>query len=516
MNDINSSRTMTAYYRAALGLVYTVIILSILTGATVLPAMKYFGLFPTANWFWFLAYIPVAIAMITGLIILSKKTLKKDCVSPKGVQATKVFLCIIHIINYTWFCYEVPSKELWNLCYYFILLTVFFLDMRLTVICSVNILACQAVVFTLNPMTRPDSEMWVGEWILRALILALSLVGFGILSYFITRLLVLAREKEIEENGKALTKVITQSQEVSSKLTQYFGEISLTINQSAQAMESISQATQQMSEGTIRQAQHSIEGENTLNLLSDDISSMISAGEFMTTTLNTMEASGQSAFRAMEQLREVNEINLSVNHAVIEQFEALHMKANSINAIIATVESIAMQTNLLALNASIEGARAGQYGKGFTVVAQEIKNLSKKVSENIGSIRNTVEDISKYLLLTQQQVNSSKESTEKVIQASEEVSTAVGVIFTATEKAGESLRSQINNFQTIDERKNLAMEVITEVSAISQDNSASAEEISASVEEQTATISEMEVSAHNIEAMAKQLEDILEELKKVH
>jgi PAS domain S-box-containing protein len=76
-----------------------------------------------------------------------------------------------------------------------------------------------------------------------------------------------------------------------------------------------------------------------------------------------------------------------------ETLVGLQDKANAIQSIIKTIQGFASQTNLLALNAAIEAARAGQYGRGFDVVAKEVRTLSKRIEESVIEIRDSIQSM---------------------------------------------------------------------------------------------------------------------------
>lgn len=171
--------------------------------------------------------------------------------------------------------------------------------------------------------------------------------------------------------------------------------------------------------------------------------------------------------------------------------EKLGKSSMEIGEIISVIEDIANQTNLLALNAAIEAARAGEQGRGFAVVADEVRKLAERTSHATKEISKMIKGI--------------QNDTEKAVLAMQNGSNEVEKGITLADKAGLSLKQIVESSQQL-------LDMINQIASASEQQSATAEEISAnvtSISKVSAQNSEqIEMVAHAADDLTHQTEEL--------
>ncbi|MDR3581352.1 MAG: methyl-accepting chemotaxis protein [Oryzomonas sp.] len=210
------------------------------------------------------------------------------------------------------------------------------------------------------------------------------------------------------------------------------------------------------------------------------------------------EGSNQANESAMDGTRVV-EMTMQVMDKIAEQVKSssktvdeLGRRSDQIGEIVGTIEDIADQTNLLALNAAIEAARAGEQGRGFAVVADEVRALAERTTRATKEIGEMIKSIQKE---TRNAVNEMEQGVQGVAKGSEEAF-----------KSGQALKT------ILDRVGNVTVQV-SQIATAAEEQSATSIEISNNIQEMTFVIQQSSVGTQQIATSSSEMARMAEELK---
>lgn len=166
---------------------------------------------------------------------------------------------------------------------------------------------------------------------------------------------------------------------------------SLQMEQSALQVATISQEINALADNEDQSSTEVSAASSELLSISENVANLATKATELAAKADQQARTGLQA--AQDNISEMENTVEDVNHASVEMGE-LGQTAQSIHVIVDTIKSIAEQTNLLALNAAIEAARAGEQGRGFAVVADEVRTLAARTTDSVGEITGIVNQLS--------------------------------------------------------------------------------------------------------------------------
>jgi methyl-accepting chemotaxis protein len=331
--------------------------------------------------------------------------------------------------------------------------------------------------------------------------------------------------------GEATQQVASTSQDMATGA----GDQASSAQQTASQMQQLTSVIEQVATGSQQQSEGVAKASAAINEVSQSTDQMAeNAAAAADGSRAATEAAHSGADKAKQTVEGMEKITSTVDIAASKVTD-LGQQSDEIGKIVAVIDDIAAQTNLLALNAAIEAALAGEHGRGFAVVSDEVRKLAertasatKEIADLIGNIQKGVSEAVKAMEEGAREVQTgyqlateAGESLEGILKASNDVSQQIEQISAGSQQVSASaneLVTVIENVGSITEQNSAASQQmastseevsnsVENIAGIAEENSAATEEVSASAEEMGAQVQEIVASSQSLREMSAELQE---------
>jgi methyl-accepting chemotaxis protein len=235
-----------------------------------------------------------------------------------------------------------------------------------------------------------------------------------------------------------------ENKQVTSTLQHSFKDITQNIQNEANIVEKATENADDIKDKLISEAETSNEVKQHILEANDSLKAAI---EIIEKTMRSIETNAQNE----------NELALKL--------QQLSQDAEQVKSVLTVIREIADQTNLLALNAAIEAARAGEHGRGFAVVADEVRKLAERTQKSLGEIDATINVIVQAINATSDDMNKNVENVNKVTENTTEVQNRIQNV---SEKMNDVVQKVEVNVEEIEKIVKIMQEFITEMKKIEE------------------------------------------------
>ena len=304
-----------------------------------------------------------------------------------------------------------------------------------------------------------------------------------------------------------LTAVVTELKNQSDNLFEQSDSLSKSASDTMNNMKDTDRAVDEMANGATMLAQETQSASDNIIEIGNMIDKVNDNTEELAKDADNMKELGENAENILRQLIAGQKEMVTHIGVVNDKTHEANKAAGKISEVVNLITDIASQTNLLSLNASIEAARAGEAGRGFAVVAENIKQLAEQTTSSAADIQDIIHDLEQKSGETVEKTEAVNNIVNKQSEDMKQTADILNQVITGITGLIDKIDSIAVSVANMDKSKENVVDVIGNLSSVSQENAASTEETSASTTMAMETAKKIADEAVNLRDIAQELED---------
>lgn len=317
-------------------------------------------------------------------------------------------------------------------------------------------------------------------------------------------------EEKVEQLLGELTETLEQIRTSTLVMDENIESITQDANGTAESSESVVSVFEEVAAGINEQTESVNRINNNVHSISSDITETHDISNKLTEENRLMIAQVDSGEEQIAYMKEhMDTLDFAIGSAV-DTVNTLELSMENIQKFLSAIDSIAEQTNLIALNASIESARAGEAGRSFAVVAEEIRKLAEASGEAVGDINQIMGEMqtnTQEAVATVSQGNQAAIEGKKII---DEITSQYGELSGSFRSSNELLDKERVYIDQINNDFTSVQEAIANIASISEEQSGATEEVLGTIERQDINIQNLTKSLQVVSNLSTELSKLAE------